>query len=104
MSLKPVEITQKDVSFSGEKVILNSQALAEDLVADEAGTIEFLTNQVAPIRASDISIGTDGRVSIDNAGFVDKLRMSDMRGHGEHPELLGWIRIGNICGNNCKPK
>jgi hypothetical protein len=71
----PITIKSEHAEVAGSTARLRSAALATHLIQNQSGALGVL-EQIAPVKASDISIDDQGRVIVDNDAFASALRKS----------------------------
>ncbi len=65
-----LQVTGDKVAVSGDTATVHSDDLAALVKQDKEAAAKMLTEHVAPINASDLSVDAAGRVSIANAEFA----------------------------------
>jgi hypothetical protein len=82
----PTPLNPNDVSVSGDTVRVTgagAQALANDLVQKNAVTLAEVADALGFVHPKNISIGTDGSVTINSAGVAKKV--SELKAGGARP-------------------
>lgn len=86
---EPVRIRPQDVQVS-----LTSPELVNALIRNREEALRFLSDEVAPVDISDVSVDVEGRVIIENPQF---LRALQEQSRDVDPQAL----LNYICGFGC---
>ena len=91
-----IKTNQIDISQQGI-VTINNQDLINNLIQDNQNTLSFLSHNVSPISATDISMDSEGKVVINSEVF-----RTNLSNKLPVPTDGGPIVKNGVCGNACR--
>jgi hypothetical protein len=96
--MSKITVSRVAVGNSGSIVEISSDDLVGALQRDEAGTIDTLSKQYAPVQPDDVTVDSSGTITIRNKAFVDALLQQ--AAETRSPPQAGWLDVGCNCSHN----